>query len=181
MKRRLLNFLTLLSLLLCVAVLALWIRSFSVNDEIYVGYWNYRRHPNHPRIAVASSASVLRAPGASLIRFSNNCVGTIGGPCRRGPARNDGHWLHKRHVPAGKSSVPLPREWLGFHYGRSSGVLQVMFPDYAVLGVAAALPLLRMARSLRRRRGGEGGVCRFCGYDLRATPRRCPECGREVV
>ena len=37
MTRRLLNFLTALSLLLCVAVVALWVRSYWVSDEVRWG------------------------------------------------------------------------------------------------------------------------------------------------
>jgi hypothetical protein len=53
-------------------------------------------------------------------------------------------------------------------------------PYWAPLVAGAALPLIvlrRASRQRRRRRAARRGLCPKCGYDLRATPDRCPECG----
>jgi hypothetical protein len=53
-------------------------------------------------------------------------------------------------------------------------------PIWMVIGLAAIIPLVSMGRLLRKIRGRQSGRCAACGYDLRATPERCPECGTSV-
>jgi hypothetical protein len=53
---------------------------------------------------------------------------------------------------------------------------------FNAITVAALIPLFIGAhRTNRRKRWLNSGRCGACGYDLRASPERCPECGRDKV
>jgi hypothetical protein len=56
-------------------------------------------------------------------------------------------------------------------------------PSWFVMGAGAVLPAIweyKHRALFYRRRRGKRGMCVNCGYDLRATPKMCPECGTVV-
>lgn len=53
----------------------------------------------------------------------------------------------------------------------------IAVPGWFVVAVILVLPLVSFSRRLRGRRRQQRRQCINCGYDLRATPDRCPECG----
>ena len=65
----------------------------------------------------------------------------------------------------------------GVHYG----TVEVSFSLWAVFSVSAICSALLVVRALRQRLWSarqRAGLCTKCGYDLRSSSERCPECGR---
>jgi len=55
---------------------------------------------------------------------------------------------------------------------------ELVVPYWFILALTLAPGLLMIYRHIRRPRAGH---CAQCGYDLRASPQRCPECGADTT
>ena len=76
-------------------------------------------------------------------------------------------------LPYGPSAVSPLVPWLGM--GPYDAVI---VPYWAVALVIGAVPLERLRRVIRAMMRRRRGCCIACGYDLRGSGERCPECGR---
>lgn len=66
----------------------------------------------------------------------------------------------------------------GGHYSSMTGLLTIVLVSYLVTGGIAGRMLWRRQTIEIMRDDYNETKCEFCGYDLRATPDRCPECGK---
>ena len=71
------------------------------------------------------------------------------------------------HYVADRSGDPGPCHW------------DIELPIWLLVLALPILPFGQAQEYLLRRKHYEG-LCVKCGYDLRATPDRCPECGQSV-
>jgi hypothetical protein len=55
------------------------------------------------------------------------------------------------------------------------------WPHWCLALLTGVTPLIWIRRYMERRMRPAQQFCRRCGYDLRATPERCPECGTVVA
>jgi hypothetical protein len=103
--------------------------------------------------------------------------------------RSDLGW-HVKIEPAARISFPHAHnaiERLGFVAGTEGGPpvnpwrqTYAHVPHWAALlffGVLTMPLVMTVHRSIRAKRRAAAGQCIACGYDVRATPGRCPECG----
>lgn len=60
------------------------------------------------------------------------------------------------------------------------GSATLTLPHWLLLCVFAILPSVTITRAIRKH-ARPSGTCRKCGYDLRASKERCPECGTPVT
>jgi hypothetical protein len=154
-KRRLFNLLAGLSLLLSVGMAICWMRSHYYHDFLY---FVAKGHPN----------CVISSDAPSRLAFAIS-YGVDSG--RRS------QWLSWRTIGSDLDPSGSHLGFSGFHYssGRMS-VRSIRFPYWFIVLLFAALPIVWLFDRIRRP-AILHGKCPVCGYDLRATPDRCPECG----
>jgi hypothetical protein len=178
MKRCLFNLVTAVSLLLCVAVCVLWVRSYWVFSRVSHRV-PYAGGPADPSHGGWDSTDVVLHRGRFYVERASVRSRFASVQPR---ARWEGFENHTRQPYV--DFEPGYWHWTvaGFaviHLDGSDGtgieVTRVAFPAWALAAPSAALPAIAAARRVRRR--FRKGCCRNCGYDLRATPERCPECG----
>ena len=178
MKWKLFTLAAAVSLLLSVSAAALWVRSYSAADVI--DGW---RGSVRWQCCSRSGAIEWQSRDTPFVIASPRW--NFGGGC---PTAERIETIH--------GACQWSTDWnrLGLHLwiGRTSaypgqGTPAIIFPpdqltvgivsDGWLVGVMLALPLIWIACGARSRFRRFNKLCASCGYDLRATPDRCPECG----
>ncbi|MBC7784896.1 MAG: hypothetical protein H7144_13745 [Burkholderiales bacterium] len=188
------NIATIISALFCLAAAALWVRSYWITDFVCYERFNAPYASIAPPVAGDTSPSFPGAgtrfgplaiycmslqtePGNIRLTSSEQITPHGGGGLNYSSWELiSGHW-------GGNYGNTVHWDRLGFlfvtsyWYGkRISWDFGVPYWFMVMLGLIAPVRWI----STRRHRQYVPGHCRSCGYDLRATPTRCPECGLEV-
>jgi hypothetical protein len=187
MKRRVFNFAARVLLMMCLAAMTLWARSYWQTDSVALPPSIPEISPNpHDRFR-PNTLLIDSHRGRLRVMLLDDRFGVI--PWREShstfasfPATS----VAATEVWSGyRQPKPLaPRQALGFEWdgGVSQGYSYYPFraltvPDWFLCFILASTPGWALFAARRRSHHAKPGLCRQCGYDLRATPERCPECG----
>lgn len=186
MGRWTLNILAGTSALLFVAVAVLWVRSYWVTE-----WYSWVADGEATSTAVVNAKGRLAVSHinwtASVFAFAELRTALVPPPgymAERPPTRLqwDVDPAPDTHAVRLLGLVVLCQTKPG-QSGSANSVLDLLIPHYWLLLLCLPMPLLwlrceRGERRLRWRR--ETGLCLTCGYDLRASIDRCPECGSPI-
>jgi hypothetical protein len=181
MKRRLFTILSALSLVVCIATAGIWGRSCWVNDIPHneVGW------TTHPETSVWRWGVALEWDRGSLaLRVDHAGSGADDGTrtAKRRALLTQYVW---KNITRGLHGV-WPQSWWNrrgffwYHDSHAPDTWILGAPCWFVMLLTAVMPALWVhwfSPWGRRRFRQQHGLCRICGYDLRASPERCPECG----
>ena len=179
--RILLNTATTLSLVLCGGMVALWGRGFCAEDTVTLTW------TTHNGSATKWKALSLNSKFGQLrFDYEDSDLALASAPFRSEPLPPHANW-EDHAVPLWNASgfgygawrlpysVPIEPPWPIPNYESRNRYL--LLPVYLFVIVFAVLPAGAAIARRRARRHHRLGLCAVCGYDLRATPDRCPECG----
>ena len=175
MLRRLPTLLSAVSLLLCVAVCVLWARSVSPHwDEVSwrCGGSRFRAISVDGKLYLLRVSTTLNRGPA--VRRTTVDYGRRGQP---------GAWANDLEFTASAEFAGLAwgggpyAQMFAEHDGEYGDQAGLAVPHGALAAVGLVAALMPVVAWVRRRHRRRAGCCLSCGYDLRATPDRCPECG----
>jgi hypothetical protein len=190
MRRWILNISAAISLVLCLATIALRWRSFHHEDTY--SRWHVRTDQHTATFSAFGSSRGYLFTGYQRGTVANDREYREGAVHYFGP---ENRWNRAYlYAPNSPPSDPMPTSvpphypailfHLGFFVGNPlpdlpKGTVNrvLILPHWFATILLALLPAWQFARWLRTRRRRAQGHCQKCGYDLRATPDRCPKCG----
>jgi hypothetical protein len=97
------------------------------------------------------------------------------------------HDYYERPVKKGKDDMDFEgmsggqRIGVGYFQSRDPRVHYVLAPLWVVWGLASVPMFVVGWKEVRKRWRKSMNLCEGCGYDLRGSSGRCPECGREMA
>jgi hypothetical protein len=174
MIRRLFATLSALSLLLCAVTVASWVGSYYVRWErvelTRCDVEDVLDREGPPSLAAETYRGVLFEGGRIILYRTSGNVSL--GPRPR--------WEFNERVVGRNLSEPRHWWWAAGSpsiFGTPHAYREVGVRTVLVVVAFAMLPACWAIVALGRRRRLRPGLCASCGYDLRASPDGCPECG----
>jgi hypothetical protein len=173
--------LTVISVGVWVALAVSWIRSYRVSDQFIL-----QIHYN--RGGARTFGFVTNHTGRGIVTVEWGQYPLSGGQQQAYEKSPTGLYFVSRRdpvdYPARSSRGGQRSYWGGFGFGHyPSAVLSthaVFVPHWFLMLLASVLPTRWLMRYEQHRRRIRRGLCLKCGYDLRASSERCPECGTAI-